>query len=54
MNRLDTIATRQKKSRARDAMFAVAIAFAAVMSLTTLSTACHAASTAHAVHVTQR
>jgi len=57
MNRLDTIATRQKTSRVRDMFFAVAIAFAAVISITTVSTACQAASTthvAHAVHVAQR
>jgi len=57
MNRLDTIATRQKTSRVRDMFFAVAVAFAAVVAITTVSTACQAASTthvAHAVHVAQR
>jgi hypothetical protein len=54
MNRLDTIATRQKTSRVRDMFFAVAVAFAAVVSITTVSTACQAASTTHSVHVAQR
>jgi len=53
MNRLDTIATRQRKSVVRDAVFAVAIAFAAFVSVTTVSTACQAATTSH-VHVAQR
>jgi hypothetical protein len=53
MNRLDTIATRQRKSVVRDAVFAVAIAFAAFVSVTTVSTACQAATTSH-VHVSQR
>jgi hypothetical protein len=54
MNRLDTIATRQRKSRVRDAIFAVSIAIAAVVSITTVSTACQAATTTHAVHVAAR
>ena len=54
MNRLDTIATRQRKSRVRDAIFATAIAFAAIISITSVSTACQAATTGHAVHVAQR
>jgi hypothetical protein len=45
MNRLDTIATRQKKSTVRDALFALALAVAAVTSLTAVSTACQAATT---------
>jgi hypothetical protein len=53
MNRLDTIATRQKHSRVRDAFFAVALAVAAVVSITTVRTACQAANT-HAVHIAQR
>lgn len=44
-NRLDTIATRQKKTVVRDAFFAAAIALASIISITTVSTACHAAST---------
>lgn len=53
MNRLDTIATRQRKTVVRDAFFAVAIALAAFVSVTTVSTACQAATTGH-VHVAQR
>jgi len=53
MNRLDTIATRQKQSRVRDAIFAVALAVAAFVSVTGVQTACQAATT-HAVHVAQR
>lgn len=52
ITRLDTIATRQRKSFVRDALFAFAIAAAAVVSLTSLGTACHAATPA--VHVAQR
>jgi hypothetical protein len=47
MNRLDTIATRQKKSRSRDLLFACFLALAAVVSVTTVSTACQAAQVAH-------
>lgn len=54
MNRLDTIATRQKQSRVRDAFFAVALAVAALVSITGVQTACQAATTTHAVHVAQR
>ena len=53
MNRLDTIAIRQKQSRVRDAFFAVALAVAAFVSITGVETACQAATT-HAVHVAQR
>ena len=49
-NRLDSIATRQRGTRARDAFFAVCIAIAAVVSMTSVSTAAHAAN----VHVAQR
>jgi hypothetical protein len=45
MNRLDTIATRQKKNVVRDAFFAAAVALASVVSITTVSTACDAATT---------
>jgi hypothetical protein len=45
MNRLDTIAIRQKKNVVRDVLFAAAIALAAVVSITTVSTACQAATT---------
>jgi hypothetical protein len=50
-NRLTTIANRQRKTRVRDAVFALCIAAAAVVSLTTVSTACHAASVpSHVAH----
>ena len=45
MNRLDTIATRQKKNAVRDVFFAAAVALASVVSITTVSTACDAATT---------
>ena len=51
-NRLETIATRQRTSRVRDLVFAAAVAFAAFVSISTVSTACHAA--AAPVHVAQR
>lgn len=43
--RLQNIATRQSKSRARDLVFAAFVALATVISVSTLSTAAHAAST---------
>jgi hypothetical protein len=52
-NRLDTIATRQRKSIVRDTLFAVGVAALAMLSLTSLSTACHAATTS-TVHIAQR
>jgi hypothetical protein len=52
MNRLATIATRQRKTRLRDALFAGLLAIAAVVSITSVSTACHAATAP--VHVAQR
>ena len=45
MNRLDNIATRQSKTRLRDAFFAACVALAAAVSIVTVSTASHAAST---------
>lgn len=42
-NRLATIATAQKKTRARDLVFACFVALAAVISVTTVSTAASAA-----------
>jgi hypothetical protein len=42
-NRLATIATAQKKTRARDLVFACFVALAAVVSVTTVSTAANAA-----------
>ncbi len=50
MTRLDTIATRQRKSFVRDAMFATLVAIAAVISLTTVGSAVHGANT----HLVQR
>jgi hypothetical protein len=51
-NRLDSIATRQKKMFARDALFACFVALAAVISMTSLQTAASAATPAS--HVVQR
>ena len=51
--RLDTIATRQSQSRVRDAFFAVCVALATMVSVVTLTTATHAAST-HSAEVAQR
>ena len=48
--RLTTIATRQRKTRVRDAMFAAAVALAAIVSITTVSTACDAASSSIVAH----
>lgn len=42
--RLHTIATRQSKSRVRDAFFAACVALAATVSVVTVSTASHVAS----------
>ena len=42
-NRLATIATAQKKTRARDLVFACFVALAAVVSVTTVSTPASAA-----------
>jgi len=42
--RLHNIAVRQTKTRTRDALFAAAIALAAVVGITTVTTAAHAAS----------
>jgi hypothetical protein len=50
MNRLDTIATRQKKSFVRDVVFAAFVALAAVVSVTGVGTAVAASS----AHVAQR
>ncbi|MBA2539218.1 MAG: hypothetical protein H0V17_06255 [Deltaproteobacteria bacterium] len=48
MTRLETIATAQKKTRVRDAIFACFVALAAAISITTVTTA------ASAANVTQR
>ncbi len=47
-NRLANIAHRQSKSRIRDGLFAAVVALAAVISLSTVSTAAHAAARAPA------
>lgn len=46
-NRLDTIATRQRKTFVRDALFAVAVAAAAFVGVTSVATAAHASAPAH-------
>jgi hypothetical protein len=45
MTHLDNIAIRQRKSRARDAIFAMFVAIGAIVSIGTLSTVADAAST---------
>ncbi|HEU0032694.1 MAG TPA: hypothetical protein VFQ53_18815 [Kofleriaceae bacterium] len=45
--RLADIATRQRSTRLRDAMFACFVAVAAVIGATSVSTAANAASTQH-------
>ena len=45
-NRLETIATAQRSSRLRDAVFAACLAVASVVALTSVSTGVAAASTA--------
>lgn len=45
MNRLDHIATRQRKTRIRDAIFAAFLAFGTIISLGAMSAVAHAAST---------
>ena len=44
-NRLQNIATRRSKTRARDLVFAAFVAIAAVIAVSSVSTAAHAAST---------
>jgi len=44
MNRLDTIASRQRKSRVRDALFAALVAVAAAVSISSMHTAIVASS----------
>jgi hypothetical protein len=45
MKHLDNIAVRQRQSRIRDAIFAAFVALGAIVSLSTMSTVAHAAST---------
>jgi hypothetical protein len=54
MTRLENIADRQSKTRIRDAFFAACVALAAAISITTVSTASHAASTKTPASVAQR
>ena len=44
-NRLSNIATRQSQTRVRDAFFALCVVLATAVSIVTVSTASHAAST---------
>ena len=44
MNRLDTIASRQRKSRVRDVLFAALVAVAAAVSISSMHTAIVASS----------
>jgi hypothetical protein len=46
-NHLETIATRQRGTRIRDAIFAAFVALAAVIAVTAVSTAADAATPAH-------
>ncbi|HEY1548243.1 MAG TPA: hypothetical protein VGG28_10500 [Kofleriaceae bacterium] len=52
-NRLNNIATRQRRTRSRDILFAAAVALATIMSITSVATACDAAKPA-AAHIAQR
>ena len=45
MNHLDSIATRQRKSLVRDALFATFVALAAIVSVTTVTQVASASST---------
>jgi hypothetical protein len=44
-NRLDSIATRQRRSLTRDVMFALCVTVATMVSITSVSAACRAATT---------
>jgi hypothetical protein len=48
MNRLDSIATRQRKSFARDVVFAALVVLAGAVSVSSVSVAAHAAHSTHA------
>jgi hypothetical protein len=45
MSHLDNIAIRQRNTRIRDAIFAAFVALGAIVSVTSVTTAVHAAST---------
>jgi len=47
MSHLDSIATRQRKSLVRDALFATLVAFAAVVSISTVAQAAAASAVSH-------
>ncbi len=49
-NRLETIATRQRKTFVRDTLFAACVALAAVVGMTTVATAAHASAPVHATN----
>jgi hypothetical protein len=48
-NRLETIANRQKKTFVRDAFFAVCVAAAALVGMTSVAAAAHAGAPVHSV-----
>ena len=47
MTRLETIATRQRSSRVRDAVFAALVVLAGIVSVTSVANAAHAANVTH-------
>jgi hypothetical protein len=49
-NRLDNIASRQRKTRVRDIVFAACVALVAAGSLASVSAACDAATPTHVAH----
>ena len=51
-NRLSSIEIRQRKTRARDILFAALVAFGTVISIASVSTACDAAKPS--IHVAHR
>jgi hypothetical protein len=53
-NHLANIATRQRSSRLRDAVFAACVALAALVSVASVSTACDAATMTPSTHIAQR
>ena len=50
MTRLEDIATRQRRTRVRDAAFAALVLLAGIVSITSVTPAIHAASTSHVAH----
>jgi len=49
-SRLETIATRQRKSFVRDALFALAVAGAAMVGMTAVASAAHASAPVHSTN----